>query len=76
MSVPYSSGSDTTAIGMSDLELGKKAPSVTVTAVDTPERPVLGRRKTTGSINQAADHKLSYEGEEDALTKVGNFLWK
>ncbi|KAK4540737.1 hypothetical protein LTR36_008952 [Oleoguttula mirabilis] len=72
----YTSGSDTTAIGMDDLEIGKKSPGVTITSVDSPERPVLGRRKTSGSLDQTSDRKLGYEGEEDALTKVGNYLWK
>jgi len=76
MSAPYSSGSD--SIGMADLELGKKEPSVTVTSlsVDSPQRPVLGRRRTTPMIDGPQEHKLSYNGEEDTLTKVGNYLWK
>ena len=70
MPVPYSAGSDTT-VGMVDLEMGKKAPSITVTPVDGPlERPVLGRRKTTASITGDTEQKLGYEGEEDALTKI------
>lgn len=77
LSAPNTAGSDTTAIGMADLELGKKLPtSITITSVDSPERPVLGRRKTTPSITATAEQKLGYEGEEDALTKVGNLLWK
>lgn len=59
----------------------KKYPEVTVAAVDpSPERPVLGRRKTTNSFNRVAvggrTNTLGYEGDEDALTKIGNFLWK
>ncbi|KAK3659819.1 hypothetical protein LTR56_001183 [Elasticomyces elasticus] len=76
---PYTSGSDTTAYAMSgeDIELGKKTPNVTITSCDSLQRPVLGRRKTSGMVGETiTDHKLGYEGEEDALTKVGNFLWK
>ncbi|KAK4958033.1 hypothetical protein LTR10_004458 [Elasticomyces elasticus] len=76
---PYTSGSDTTAYAMSgeDIELGKKMPNVTITSCDSLQRPVLGRRKTSGMVGETiTDHKLGYEGEEDALTKVGNFLWK
>jgi len=78
-SAPNTSGSDTTAVGMSsmDIEMGKKSPNITVTSLDVPQRPVLGRRKTSGAVGETiTDHKLGYEGEEDALTKVGNFLWK
>ncbi|KAK5736639.1 hypothetical protein LTR17_007296 [Elasticomyces elasticus] len=76
---PYTSGSDTTAYTMSgnDIELGKKTANVTITSCDSLQRPVLGRRKTSGMVGETiTDHKLGYEGEEDALTKVGNFLWK
>ncbi|KAK4892423.1 hypothetical protein LTR27_009079 [Elasticomyces elasticus] len=76
---PYTSGSDTTAYAMSgeDIELGKKTANVTITSCDSLQRPVLGRRKTSGMVGETiTDHKLGYEGEEDALTKVGNFLWK
>ncbi|KAK5724398.1 hypothetical protein LTR15_004443 [Elasticomyces elasticus] len=76
---PYTSGSDTTAYAMSgeDIELGKKTPNVTITSCDSLQRPVLGRRRTSGMVGETiTDHKLGYEGEEDALTKVGNFLWK
>ncbi|TKA65134.1 hypothetical protein B0A55_11274 [Friedmanniomyces simplex] len=62
---------------MDDLEMGKKTATVTVTSCDSPQRPVLGRRKTSGAVGETiTDHKLAYEGVEDALTKVGNFLWK
>jgi len=27
-------------------------------------------------IDGPQEHKLSYNGEEDTLTKVGNYLWK
>ncbi|KAK5113370.1 hypothetical protein LTR62_003470 [Meristemomyces frigidus] len=66
-------------IAMSDVEMGEKsAAEVTITSVDASVRPVLGRRKTSSGIDgeTLADHKLGYEGGEDALTKVGNFLWK
>ncbi|KAK3075446.1 hypothetical protein LTR53_001231 [Teratosphaeriaceae sp. CCFEE 6253] len=60
-----------------DIEMGKKGANVTVTSLEVPQRPVLGRRKTSGAVGETiTDHKLGYEGEEDALTKVGNFLWK
>jgi hypothetical protein len=77
-SAPNTSGSDTTAIGLSDLENGKKLiPSITVTSINSrPERPVLGRRKTTSSITASPEHREGYDGEEDTLTKLGNFLWK
>ncbi|KAK3678577.1 hypothetical protein LTR78_001875 [Recurvomyces mirabilis] len=66
-------------MAMADLELGKKGnPNVTITSIDSPTRPVLGRRKTSTGIDGEIipDVKLGYDGEEDALTKVGNFLWK
>ncbi|KAF2725043.1 hypothetical protein K431DRAFT_216794 [Polychaeton citri CBS 116435] len=38
---------------------------------------MLGRRRTTGdAINVDSSAKLSYDGEEDTLTKVGDFLYK
>nr|POF04480.1 putative mscs family protein c2c4.17c [Quercus suber] len=68
---------------MADLENGndKKFGHVTVTSVDSSERPVLGRRKTTGSLQQNVTDETStalptYDGEEDTLTKIGNLLWK
>ena len=59
----------------------KKMTGVTVTPIDHMlDRPVLGRRKTTGSLNGVAGvtqpETLGYEGEEDVLTKIGNFLWR
>jgi hypothetical protein len=65
------------AIPLGDLEAGmKKDANVTVTSVDSSERPALGRRKTTNSVLGLADHKVAYDTEEDALTKVGNFIYK
>jgi small-conductance mechanosensitive channel len=67
------------SILLADLESGnQKAANFTINSMDSPsERPVLGRRRTTHSAPEAADNKLSaIEDEEDALTKVGNFLWK
>ena len=57
-----------------------KKPGVTVTTVEA-DRPALGRRKTTGSLDgiisaEAAAEALASDGEEDALTKIGNFLHK
>lgn len=56
-----------------------KKPAVTVTTVETG-RPMLGRRKTTSSLNVTdivdKAEVLAYDGEEDALTKVGNFIFK
>lgn len=56
----------------------KKEPGVTVTQLDsTPHRPVLGRRKTTGSLNGIdGPGALADDSDEDALTKIGNFLSK
>lgn len=57
----------------------KKDPNVTVTALeDSINRPVYGRRKTTGSFRNniaGQTEALVYE-EEDALTKIGNLIWK
>lgn len=57
----------------------EKKPAVTVTAVETG-RPMLGRRKTTGSLDVTdivdKAEVLAYDGEEDALTKIGNFFYK
>ncbi|KAF7195002.1 Mechanosensitive ion channel protein Msy1 [Pseudocercospora fuligena] len=57
----------------------EKKPAVTVTAVETG-RPMLGRRKTTGSLDVTdivdKAEVLAYDGEEDALTKIGNFFFK
>ncbi|KAK4508811.1 hypothetical protein PRZ48_002550 [Zasmidium cellare] len=43
-------------------------------------RPVLGRRKTSerhgATGNSSSTEKLAYSGDEDALTKIGNFLYK
>lgn len=65
-----------------DLESGKKAIGVTVVDVESEKntaRPILGRRKTSekraiGTADSA--EKLVYDGEEDALTKIGNLLYK
>ncbi|KAK3717388.1 hypothetical protein LTR37_005777 [Vermiconidia calcicola] len=82
MSIPRTAHSDRTAIGteMSDLELGKKGASVTVVSVDSPHRPILGRRKTTSDVinlrGEPAPLSPAYEGKEDGLTKVGNWIWK
>lgn len=65
---------------MSDLETGngKRYPGVTVESVDSPQRPILGRRKTTSEKVAQGEpvEKAGYEGEQDGLTKVGDFLWK
>ncbi|KAI5358832.1 putative EF-hand domain, mechanosensitive ion channel MscS, LSM domain superfamily [Septoria linicola] len=57
-----------------------KKPGVTVTAVEA-DRPVLGRRKTTGSLGgiisaEATAEALAQDADDDALTKIGNFLHK
>lgn len=77
MSIPQTASSDTTAIAMSDLEGGKKGANITITSVETPQRPILGRRKTTGEDARSGEGtRPSYAGHEDSLTRVGNFLWK
>ena len=74
---PQTASSEATAIAMSDLESGKKRASVTVVSVDSRERPVLGRRRTTNEKAGKVERNQTDHGiEEDALTKVGNFLWK
>nr|OQO05983.1 hypothetical protein B0A51_18121 [Rachicladosporium sp. CCFEE 5018] len=74
-------GSDTTAIPLADLEAGvKNATKVTINSLDSSpsDRPVLGRRQTTNSVLVPKEGKSSLDpdSDEDALTKVGNFLWK
>ena len=79
MSIPQTASSDATAIAMSDLESGKKGANITITSVDSPQRPILGRRKTTSEKVKEVDgveKKLGYDRQEDGLTKVGNFFWK
>ena len=76
MSIPQTAWSGATTIAMSDLEAGKKGANVTVTSVDSPQRPILGRRKTTTDDANAAGTAQKSLLEEDGLTKVGNFLWK
>ena len=80
MSAPQAAYSDTTAIPMSvlsDLEGGKKSVNVTVTSVDSPQRPILGRRRTSDKAGtEGVEQTAIYVHEEDGLTKVGNFLWK
>jgi small-conductance mechanosensitive channel len=66
------------SILLSDLESGNKKPgNITINSMDdSPSvRPVLGRRRTTHSAPEETELS-KYEEEEDALTKVGNFLWK
>ena len=77
MSVPQSSSSAAAAIAMSDLEAGKKGVNITVTSVDSPQRPMIGRRKTSEKteINGVEQH-LGYAAQEDNLTKAGNFIYK
>lgn len=86
MSYPTQVDTEITPVGYSsaekDLEsqLDKKA-TVTVTPMGTTsDRPMLGRRKTTGSLNASGlveqTETLAYDTDEDALTKIGNFLWK
>ena len=79
MSLPgASSSSDTMAIPMYDLESGdKKGANVTVLSLETPNRPILGRRKTSEKVTEGQEMgKGFHEPEEDGLTKVGNFLWR
>ncbi|KAK4997536.1 hypothetical protein LTR66_003052 [Elasticomyces elasticus] len=60
----------------------KYKPNVTVTAMDASEqRPVhrlQGRRKTTEDFSASSpeSQRVGYDGGEDTLTKVGNFLYK
>ncbi|KAM0724012.1 hypothetical protein Q7P37_001003 [Cladosporium fusiforme] len=80
-SKPSTPSPDPKAILLADLESGgggKKATNVTIHSVDSSSvRPVLGRRKTTHSnLDSTATDAQAYEEDEDALTKVGNFLWK
>lgn len=77
-SKPSTPSPDPKSILLSDLESGgKKAATFTIHSVDSSSvRPVLGRRKTTHSNLDCAAKPPVYEEEEDALTKVGNFLWK
>ncbi len=76
MSIPQTASSESTAIAMSDLESGKKGGNITVESFAS--RPILGRRKTTSEKIQDGlePPKKAYEGEEDGLTKFGNFFWK
>lgn len=75
-----STASTDMSVPMADLETGiKKEVGVTITTVNTNEiaRPLSGRRKTTSSILGPAESSTpSYDTEEDAFTKVGNFFWK
>jgi hypothetical protein len=75
-----STASTDMSVPMADLETGvKKEVGVTITTVNTNEigRPLFGRRKTTSSIlGPAESSSQSYDTEEDAFTKVGNFFWK
>lgn len=49
---------------------------VTITAIESP-RPVLqGRRKTTDDLSSQDAKRLGDDGEEDALTQIGNFFYK
>ena len=76
---PNTASSGATAVQMDDLEAGKMRTNVTVTSIDPPsERPVLGRRKTSNSASGLDEsQRLGVDGEEeDALTKVGNLLYK
>ncbi|GAB7351796.1 hypothetical protein MBLNU459_g2369t1 [Dothideomycetes sp. NU459] len=54
--------------------------TVTVTAVDVVEdpviRPLCGRRRTTNSFGSPNERTGTHTGEEDALTKIGNFLYQ
>ena len=62
---------------MYDLESGsQKGPYVTTTSVDTPKRPILGRRRTSEKVVEGEEKAMKYEQQEDGLTKVGNFLWE
>ena len=73
MSVPQTASSEATAIAMSDLESGKKGAYVTVTSLDVPQRPMLGRRKTSEKTEiDGVEQQLGYAHQEDGLTKVGN----
>ena len=76
MSLPGSSSSDTTAIPMYDLESNKNGGNVTVLSVETPKRPILGRRRTSEKVTEGEERAKVFKEEEDGLTKVGNFLWK
>lgn len=56
---------------------GKLDGSITVTAIEEPPiRPLYGRRRTTNSFGSAAEPHAAYTGEEDPLTKIGNFLYR
>lgn len=71
----------TSAKSSGDLESGKKSAGVTITAdveSEKTSRPVLGRRKTSerATGTSTSTEKLVYDGEEDALTKIGNFFYR
>ena len=61
---------------MYDLESNKKGGNVTVLSVETPQRPILGRRRTSEKVTEGQERAKVFKEEEDGLTKVGNFLWK
>lgn len=64
---------------MDDLESGgySKKPGITIEAADRPNRPPLGRRKTTNEeVKAAIDAHGKFDAEEDTLSKIGSFLWR
>lgn len=79
MATVFSLKNDSSTAAMYDLESGKKMPEVVVVDADT-DRPILGRRKTSGSLQKqtvaAPASPFSFETAEDSLTKIGNLLYK
>jgi len=73
---PGTASSDRTAYVMDDLESGTKKPSVTIDEVPSKTRPPLGRRKTTNEEVKAALGGHKHHEDEDALTRVGAWIWK
>lgn len=77
---PETASSQRTAYVMDDLESGsyKKKPGITIQAMDPPpNRPPLGRRKTTNEdVKAAVDRHGKFDAEEDTLSKIGSFLWR
>jgi small-conductance mechanosensitive channel len=82
--MPFSSNPSTPSTGgksilLADLESGEhKATKISINSMEESpsERPVLGRRRTTHSAPESDANIAALVEEEDALTKVGNFIWK
>ena len=82
--MPFSSNPSTPSTGgksilLADLESGEhKATKISINSMEESpsERPVLGRRRTTHSAPESDANIAALVEEEDALTKVGNYIWK